>query len=65
MNSLLFGAGAMLMGHLGSVHWLAKDLVWVLPDQGCDRGFGGGGAEGLKRWLMRYQMPQKVIESAE
>ncbi len=55
-SSLLLGAGAMLVGHLGSVHWLAKDLVWVVPDAGC-------GAElSLEHWVRRYQMPSPQSE---
>ena len=54
--SLLLGAGAMLSAHLGAVHWLAKDLVWVLPDEGCP----GGAQAGLRHWVRRYQLPHKV-----
>ena len=54
--SLLLGAGAMLVGHLGAVHWLAKDLVWVLPDTGC----AGGAQAGLQHWVQQYQVPHKV-----
>ena len=46
----------MLVGHLGAVHWLAKDLVWVLPDTGC----AGGAQAGLQHWVQQYQVPHKV-----
>ena len=54
--SLLLGAGSMLAGHLGAVQWLAKDLVWVIPDEGCP----GGAQAGLRHWARRYQLPHKV-----
>ena len=58
-NALLFGAGSMLVGHLSAVHWLAKDLVWVLPDMGCSQGHQGGAA-GLREWVKQYQLPKEV-----
>ncbi|GAX79694.1 hypothetical protein CEUSTIGMA_g7135.t1 [Chlamydomonas eustigma] len=54
--SLLFGAAAMLMGHLNAVHWLAKDLVWVIPDAGCPH---GGAEASLQQWVRQYQLPDQ------
>eukprot|EP00955_Chlamydomonas_euryale_P058541 357104-Chlamydomonas_euryale.AAC.6 len=45
------GAGAMLAAHLGNVHWLAKDLVWLIPDARC------GPLHTTAAWAAQYQTP--------
>lgn len=45
---LALSAGAGLSLHLGRVQWLARDLVWVMPDSGCDA------ARCMQEWVDAY-----------
>jgi hypothetical protein len=45
---LVAGLGLSLLGHLGRVRWLAKDVVWVVPDRAC------GGVEATQAWADTY-----------
>lgn len=55
--ALLLGAVAMLAGHLGNTQWLAKDLVWVVPDARC------GSLRSLQHWVSLYQPQQLPSQS--
>jgi hypothetical protein len=49
---LVVAAAAALLAHLQLSGWLAKDLVWLVPDARC------GSLEATRRWTQLYQGTQ-------
>lgn len=41
----------LVLDRLQAVRWLAKDLIWVIPDSGC-----GGALPALAHWVWQYQV---------
>lgn len=50
-NAMAFGAAAGVMHHLRTQAWLAKDVLWAMPDASC------GAQNALRRWLEAYHAP--------
>ena len=44
----MLSLGLSLLKHLSGVTWLAKDLVWLLPDASC------GQVEATQAWVDKY-----------
>lgn len=47
--SLVVAVGYALMLHLRKVPWLAKDIIWVMPDASC------GLMDSMEAWVATYQ----------
>jgi hypothetical protein len=56
----LTAAHALVAGHLrDAAAWLAKDVVWVVPDASC------GAGEGVEAWLAAYHRQDEEEEQEE
>lgn len=55
---LLLAAAASLVAHLQLAGWLAKDLVWLVPDARC------GSTHATRRWTEAYQSTQVTAAAA-
>mmetsp|Transcript_11304 Transcript_11304/g.69794 ORF Transcript_11304/g.69794 Transcript_11304/m.69794 type:complete len:634 (+) Transcript_11304:1620-3521(+) len=50
-NAMAFGTAAGVMHHLRTQAWLAKDVLWVVPDAGCSA------QRALRTWMEAYYAP--------
>lgn len=50
-NAMAFGTAAGVMHHLRTQAWLAKDVLWVVPDAGCSA------QKALRTWMEAYYAP--------
>jgi hypothetical protein len=46
------------MRHLQGAKWLAKDVIWVLPDAAC-----GGALHALSHWVHIYQVSCEALHT--
>ncbi|MEW5301775.1 MAG: hypothetical protein WDW36_004613 [Sanguina aurantia] len=58
--ALVMGVASTLMAHLSTVHWLAKDIVWLVPDSSC-----GGSLNATMQWVAAYGLGQHLSRRSD